>query len=120
MLSKENPTKKTTWLLLALAVCLEISGVFGLRYSEGFTLVIPTSIALFSFALALCLVSHVMKTLPVSIAYPIWAGGGTAGTAILGIWLMGEEINYLKALGILLIILGVVFVNATSNKTSGC
>jgi small multidrug resistance pump len=83
----------STWILLVFAVCLEIVGVFGLRFSEGFTLFLPTSVALISFTLALYLVSRVMKTLPVSVAYPVWAGGGTAGTAFLGIMLLGEELN---------------------------
>jgi multidrug transporter EmrE-like cation transporter len=64
-------TSNSTWALLIFAVCLEISGVFGLRFSEGFTLIFPTSAALVSFTLALYLVSRVMKTLPISVAYPV-------------------------------------------------
>jgi small multidrug resistance pump len=110
----------STWALLIFAVCLEITGVFGLRFSDGFASLFPTSVALVSFTLALFLVSRVMKSLPVSIAYPVWAGGGTAGTAFLGILLLGEEINTMKITGISLVILGVILINMTSNKTSGC
>ena len=117
---KEKSTTIYTWSLLIFAVCLEISGVFGLRFSNGFTLPIPTTIALASFTLALFLVSRVMKTLPVSIAYPVWAGGGTAGTTILGVLLLGEEVNSTKVIGVLFVVFGVILVNATSNKTSGC
>ena len=113
-------TLNSTWALLILAVCLEISGVFGLRLSEGFTLIFPTSAALVSFTLALYLVSRVMKTLPISVAYPVWAGGGTAGTAFLGIILLGEETNIIKVIGVLFVIIGVILINRTSNKTSGC
>ena len=109
-----------TWLLLGIAVILEISGVLGLRFSAGFTLLVPTLAALLAFTLALYLVSKVMKMLPVSIAYPVWAGGGTAGVALIGILVLGEGFSLLKALGLGLIIAGVILVNIVSEKTSGC
>jgi small multidrug resistance pump len=110
----------STWLLLGLAIGLEITGALGLRFSAGFTLLLPTVIALISFTLALYLVSRVMKKLPVSVAYPVWAGGGTAGVALLAVLALNEEINILKILGILLVIGGVILVNMTSEKKSGC
>ncbi len=124
---KTNTNKKPdaavssmAWLLLGLAVTFEIAGALGLRFSEGFTLLIPTGLALVAFALALFLVSHVMKELPVSIAYPIWAGGGTAGVALIGVLVLGEGLTILKALGIGLVMVGVVLVNMVSEKRSGC
>lgn len=109
-----------TWLLLGIAVILEIFGVLGLRFSAGFTLLVPTLAALLAFTLALYLISKVMKILPVSIAYPVWAGGGTAGVALIGIALLGEGLSLLKAIGLGLIIAGVILVNIVSEKTSGC
>ena len=113
-------TSSTAWLLLGLAVCLEIAGVLGLRFSAGFTLLLPTVLALLAFTLAFYLVSHVMKTLPVSVAYPVWAGGGTAGVAFLGGLVLGEAISAMKIAGVLLVIGGVILVNMTSDKKSGC
>ncbi len=109
-----------TWLLLGCAVALETAGVIGLRFSEGFTRLWPTLAALIAFALALYLVSRVMKKLPVSVAYPIWAGGGTAGVAIIGIAVLGEELSAAKAIGIALVAVGVVVINMVSEKTAGC
>ena len=123
MKTNANPdtaVSSTAWLLLGLAVTFEIAGALGLRFSEGFTLLIPTGLALVAFALALFLVSHVMKELPVSIAYPIWAGGGTAGVALIGVLVLGEGLTILKALGIGLVMVGVVLVNMVSEKRSGC
>ena len=113
-------TASTAWLLLGCAVALETAGVMGLRFSQGFTLPWPTVGAVAAFALALYLVSRVMKQLPVSVAYPIWAGGGTAGVAIVGMAALGEEVNAAKAIGIALVIAGVVAVNRVSEKTAGC
>ncbi|MBT3628136.1 MAG: multidrug efflux SMR transporter [Rhodospirillaceae bacterium] len=108
------------WLLLGCAVALETAGAIGLRYSEGFTQLLPTVAALIAFALALYLVSRVMKKLPLSVAYPIWAGGGTAGVAIIGIAVLGEELNAAKAIGVALVAIGVVVINMVSEKTAGC
>jgi small multidrug resistance pump len=112
--------KSYTWLLLGVAVAFEIAGAIGLRFSEGFTVMLPTAVALTAFAVALYLVSRVMKTLPVSIAYPVWAGGGTAGVALIGILVLGEELNATKAIGVVLVVVGVVIVNMVSEKTAGC
>lgn len=110
----------SAWLLLFIAVTFEIAGAISLRFSEGFTLILPTLLALSSFTMALYLVSHVMKFLPVSIAYPVWAGGGTVGVALLGILALGESISTLKIIGIGLVALGVIIINRVSEKTSGC
>ncbi len=110
----------SAWLLLSLAISLEITGALGLRFSQGFTLPLPTGIALAAFTLALYLVSRVMKTLPVSVAYPVWAGGGTAGVALLGVLALSEPLNAAKALGVVCVVAGVILVNKTSEKTSGC
>jgi len=91
-----------------------------LRFSEGFTSLLPTTLALAAFAMALYLVSHVMKSLPVSVAYPVWAGGGTVGVVLLGVGLLGESINMLKVIGIALVVIGVMIVNSSSEKRSGC
>lgn len=113
-------TTPTAWLLLGVAVAAEIAGALGLRFSEGFTVALPTAIALVAFTLALYLVSQVMKRLPVSVAYPIWAGGGTVGVALFGVLALGEHLSALKALGVALVVAGVVVVNRTSRKKVGC
>ena len=55
-----------------------------------------------------------------SIAYPVWAGGGTSGVALIGILALGEELSIVKATGLVLVVLGVVIVNIVSEKTTGC
>lgn len=118
----ENPANaaKSAWLLLGIAIACEIGGAIGLRFSQGFSAPVPTALALAAFCVALFLVSNVMKHLPVSIAYPVWAGGGTAGVALIGILALGEPLSAIKAVGVVLIMLGVVLVNAVSEKRSGC
>lgn len=118
----EEPRASSTiaWWLLGLAVSFEIIGAIGLRFSEGFTVLLPTGLALAAFSTALYLVSQVMKKLPVSVAYPVWAGGGTVGVALLGVTALGEDMNISKMIGVVLVLIGVVIINRTSEKSSGC
>lgn len=108
------------WALLACAMACETAGVLGLRFSAGFTAPLPTLLALTSFGVALYLVSVVMKVLPVSVAYPVWAGGGTAGVAAIGILALHEPLTGVNALGIALVLVGVALINAVSEKRAGC
>lgn len=114
------PAGRGAWLLLGVAILGEISGAISLRFSEGFTQLFPTAVALASFALALYLVSRVMRTLPVSVAYPVWAGVGTAGVTLIGVLELGESLGALKGLGVVLVVAGVVILNIASEKRSGC
>ena len=108
------------WLMLGAAICGEIAGVVGLRFSEGFTHPLFTAVALLAFGIALFLVSRVMRVLPVSVAYPLWAGGGTAGVAALGMLALAEPVTLLRVAGIGLILTGVVLINRGGEKRSGC
>jgi small multidrug resistance pump len=82
-----------------------------LSFSDGFTSLLPTLLALAAFAVALYLVSHVMKSLPVSVAYPIWAGGGTAGVALLGMLALHEKAVLWKTSGVVMVVAGIVLLN---------
>lgn len=108
------------WGLLGLAVAFEIAGALGLRFSVGFTRSLPTLCALAAFGTALVIVARVMRALPVSIAYPVWAGGGTVGVALLGIAWLHEPLTLAKAAGIALVLAGVVLINRVAEKACGC
>lgn len=115
-----NAIARFRWLLLMVAVLGEIIGAISLRYSEGFTRIGPVAIALMSFGVALFLVSQVMRELPVSVAYPLWAGGGTVGVALFGVLVFDEGMGTYKALGIALILAGAVFINQKNPRRGPC
>lgn len=103
-----------SWLLVGFAVIAEISAALSLRYSNGFTKPLPTVFALLSFACAFYLVSLALVSLPVSIVYPVWAGGGTAGVAFIGIVVLKEQKNILKLIGVTLVVAGIIILNIAS------
>jgi len=105
-----------TWFLVGFAVIAEIAAAFSLRYSNGFTKPLPTFFALFSFASAFYLISLALLKLPVSSVYPVWAGGGTAGVALLGIIILKEQKNVWKLMGITMVVTGIVILNIASTE----
>lgn len=102
------------WLLVGLAIVAEITAAFSLRFSHGFTKPLPTGFALVAFGSAFYLISLALVNLPVSIVYPIWAGGGTAGVALLGVLILREKASLEKGLGIVLVVTGIVILNITA------
>jgi quaternary ammonium compound-resistance protein SugE len=102
------------WILLSIAGILEIAFAFGLKWSEGFTRLAP---ALFTIATGLSsvvLLSMALRTLPVGTGYAVWTGIGAAGTAIVGIALLGDSAAPLRILCIALILAGVIGLKLVS------
>lgn len=100
-----------SWFWVGLAIIFEITAALSLRYSEGFTKPAPTALALIAFGLAFFLISLALKELPVSMVYPIWAGSGTAGVALLGVIALKEQANVLKLIGLASVVIGIIALN---------
>lgn len=96
------------WLYLFIAGLFEIGWAIGLKYTQGFTRLVPTALTLASMAVSLGLLGLALKSLPVGTAYAVWTGIGTVGTAILGIVLLGEPATALRLACIGLIVAGIV------------
>ena len=96
------------WILLIIAGMFEIAFAFGMKWSEGFTRLIPALFATATGLSSVFLLSVSLRTLPVGTAYAIWTGIGAAGTAILGMAVLGESASAVRVLSIALILAGVV------------
>ncbi|MBA3447528.1 MAG: quaternary ammonium compound efflux SMR transporter SugE [Pseudaminobacter sp.] len=96
------------WTFLFFAGLFEIGWAIGLKYTEGFTRLVPTLLTVASMIVSLGLLGLALKSLPVGTAYAIWTGIGTVGTAILGIYLLGEPATVLRLVCIGLIVSGIV------------
>lgn len=95
------------WIYLALAAFFEVVFAMSMKYAEGFTRPLPTLITAVAVVFGIMFLTLAMKTLPVSVAYPIWTAVCTLGTVILGFVLLGEALTPLKILSVLAIIAGV-------------
>ncbi|MDE2128249.1 MAG: multidrug efflux SMR transporter [Betaproteobacteria bacterium] len=99
------------WLLLAGSVLAEVAGTIALRYADGFTRIIPSAAVLALYGTAIWLMSITVKHLEVGLTYAVWAGCGTALTALLGMLWFGESAHAMRLVGIGLIVVGVIAIN---------
>ena len=103
-----------SWIILVLAGPFEIGWAIGLKYTEGFTRLWPSLATIAAMAVSLGLLGLAMKALPVGTAYAVWVGVGAVGTAILGIFLLGEPANPGRLLSLALIVAGIVGLKLAS------
>ena len=103
-----------TWFLLALAGLFEIAWAIGLKYSQGFTKLIPSVFTIISLLASMGLLSYCVKYLPIGTAYGIWTGIGAAGTALLGMVLFNEPKDALRFFFIFLILAGITGLKLVS------
>ncbi len=102
------------WLYLFAAGLFEIGWAVGLKYTDGFTKIVPTTWTVASMILSVALLGLALKTLPLGTAYAIWTGIGTIGTVILGILWLGESAAALRLACIALIVIGIVGLKLVS------
>lgn len=103
-----------SWGILVLAGIFEIFWAIGLKYTNGFTKLIPSLFTIIAMLVSFWLLSLSLKTLPLGTAYAVWVGIGTIGTVIAGIMLFGDSINIIRIISIAFIILGIIGLKITT------
>jgi len=106
------------WLVLMVAGLLEVGWAVGLKYSEGFTRLVPSLLTAVALAASMGLLAVALRTLPLGTAYAIWTGIGTIGTALLGMVLFKEPATVARLLCISLIVVGIVGLKLVTPNAS--
>lgn len=96
------------WILLTLAGLFEIGWAIGLKYTQGFTVLVPSVLTLIAMTVSVVLLGLAVRDLPIGTAYAVWTGIGSVGTAILGIILFGDPATALRLACIAMIVAGIV------------
>ena len=99
------------WFLLLTAIGVEVGASSALPRTDSFRDPFWTVLVVAGYATSIWLLALVVKQLPVSVAYAVWAGLGTAGIAVVGVLFLGEGLDPFKVLALSLIVLGVVLLN---------
>ncbi len=100
--------ESVNWVVLFLAGLMEVGWAVSLKYTEGWTKLIPSIITAGFMVASFLLLSQVLKTLPIGTAYAVWTGIGVIGTTLLGMLLFGESREVTRLLCVLLILIGIV------------
>lgn len=95
------------WALLVIAGLLECGWAIGLKFTDGFTRLVPTLLTLVALIVSMGLLGVAVRTIPVGTGYAVWTGIGAVGTATLGILLLGEPINPWRIAFLTLIVIGI-------------
>ncbi len=88
------------WILLVLAIVLEVAGTTNMKLSEGFSKLVPSVLVLFFYALSIIALTFAVNRLDVSVAYAVWSGMGTALVAVIGLWYFQESLTLIKVLAL--------------------
>ena len=102
------------WLVLAASVIAEVLGTLALRYAEGFTRLWPLVAVVACYSCAIWLMSVAVKHIEMGLTYAVWAGTGTALTALLGIIWYQEATSALRLAGLGCIVVGVIALNLSA------
>jgi len=97
--------------LLAIAIATEVAATAALPRAAGFTNPGWSAIVVAGYAISIWLLTIVVKEIPVSVTYAVWAGLGTAAIAVIGVMFLDEPLGAAKLAAIGLIIAGVVLLN---------
>ncbi len=98
-------------VLLLAAIGIEVVATASLPKAEGFTNPFWSGFVVVGYAVAIWLLALVVRTVPVSVAYALWSGVGTALVAVVGYLFLSESMGWVKAVSLAMIVLGVVGLN---------
>jgi len=102
------------WILLAAAGALEIVWAIGLKYADGFTKPVASTITIAAMIVSMWLLAQAARELPIGTAYAVWTGIGAVGAALLGMMLFQESANIVRLGCIALIVAGIAGLKLSS------
>lgn len=103
----------STWFLLAGAIVCEVAATVFLRVSDGFTKLWPSLIVVAGYTASFYLLALILKTgIPAGVVYAIWSAFGIALVTLIGMAAFDDEISFVTGIGLAVVIVGVILVQA--------
>jgi quaternary ammonium compound-resistance protein SugE len=102
------------WFYLLIAGVFEVAWAIGLKYTEGFSRLVPSLLTVAAMVVSFVFLSLALKTLPVGTAYAVWTGIGAVGTVTVGIILFAEPATVLRLGSVALILAGIAGLKIVS------
>lgn len=102
------------WFIVLVAGLLEVAWAIGLKYTEGFSKLVPSVLTVAAIVASMWLLSIAAKTLPIGTAYAVWVGIGASGAAVLGVVLLGETMSLARGACLALMIISLIGLKLTA------
>ncbi|RZA34461.1 MAG: quaternary ammonium compound efflux SMR transporter SugE [Lysobacteraceae bacterium] len=103
------------WLMLLVAGVFEVVWAVAMKQSDGFSKLWPSLITLVGMVVSFVLLAAAMRTIPLGTAYTIWTGIGAVGAFVVGITLLGEQVNAMRIVAAVLIVCGLVMMKLSAD-----
>jgi len=104
-----------SWFYLLIAGLFECAWAVGMKYTDGFTKLMPTLLTVSAMGISVWLLSLSMKSIPVGTAYVVWAGIGAVGVTVAGMLVLGESKDFIRIFFVFIIVSGVLGLKFVSN-----
>src|SRR5690625_3432667 len=104
------------YFYLLYAIIFEVIGTTMLKLSDGFSNFAPSIGVIVGFGISFTFMMFALQMIPLSLAYSIWAGLGTAGTGLISVIVFSEFLSGINIIGLIIIITGVVIMNMSNNR----
>lgn len=108
-------SEKLSWIVLVIAGVFEVCWAVGLKYTDGFTKLIPSVFTLTTLAISMYLLARASQVLPIGTAYAVWVGIGAFGASMLGIFLFNESIAPMRLVFLALLVISIIGLKATAS-----
>jgi small multidrug resistance pump len=99
------------YLLLFVAIGLEVLGTMLLPATQSFTKLLPSTVSMISYGVSISLLAVLSQKLPLAVIYSSWAGLGVFSVALLSYVFYKQTLNWQTVMGLFLIVVGVTIVN---------
>ena len=103
------------WILLTVAIVLEVAGTTSMKLADGFTRVLPSILMFTFYGASFVALTFAIRRIDISVAYAVWSGLGMAIVAVIGFAFFKESVTPVKVVSIALIMAGVVGLNLSGN-----
>lgn len=106
------------WLFLGISVLAEVVATSSLKASEGFSKPLPSIAVVIGYTVAFYFLSLTLKSIPLGVAYAVWAGAGVVLVSLVGLLFYEQKLDPAAAIGMGLIVTGVVVLNVFSRVSA--
>lgn len=114
----KEETPMNAYYYLAIAICAEVIATVSMKAIKGLSTPLPLLLVIAGYGIAFWMLTLVVRTVPVGVAYAVWAGMGIVMVSVAALFIYGQKLDVPAMLGMALIVLGVVVIQLFS-KTAG-